>query len=167
MPTLNLKEIFKTTARFSGFYKIKPEELDVPPELGELKGPVEVEIQIEKAPRGYEVHLSIKGNIELECSRCLTPFIKNLESTETIRLEKYPEKPSISLKAQDLDVFFLEDEENFNLADLVREQIILSIPIKPLCRVDCQIPILEEPEEDTRFGVLKKFIQTKNFFIIL
>jgi uncharacterized protein len=92
MPTLNLKEIFKTTTRFSGFYKIKPEELDLPPELGELKGPVEVEVQIEKALRGYQVHLSIKGSIELECSRCLTPFIKDLESTETIRLEKYPEK---------------------------------------------------------------------------
>jgi uncharacterized protein len=125
MPTLNLKEIFKTTARFSGFYKIKPEELDLPPDLGELKGPVEVEVQIEKVPRGYEVHLGIKGSIELECSRCLTPFVKELESTETIRLEKYPEKLSISLKAQDLNVFFLEDEENFNLADLVREQIIL------------------------------------------
>jgi uncharacterized protein len=162
MPPLNLKEIFKSTARFSGFYKIKPEELDLPTELGELKGPVEVEIQIEKAPRGYEVHLSIKGNIELECSRCLTPFIKDLESTETIRLEKYPEKPSISLKAQDLNVFFLEDEENFNLVDLVREQIILSLPTKPLCRVDCQIPIPEEPQEDTRFGALKKLIQTKN-----
>ncbi|AHE95583.1 hypothetical protein THERU_01675 [Thermocrinis ruber] len=162
MPTLNLKEIFKTTARFSGFYKIKPEELDLPPELGELKGPVEVEIQIEKALRGYEVNLSIKGSIELECSRCLTPFIKDLDSTETIRLEKYPEKPSISLKAEDLNVFFLEDEENFNLADLIREQIILSIPTKPLCRVDCQIPTLEEPEEDTRFSALKKLIQTKH-----
>jgi len=77
-------------------------------------------------------------------------------------LEKYPEKPSINLNTQDLNVFFLEDEENFNLADIVREQIILSIPIKPLCRVDCQIPTLEEPEEDARFGALKKLIQTKN-----
>ena len=162
MPTLNLKEIFKRTARFSGFYKIKPEELSLPADLGGLKGPVEVEVQIEKVPRGYEVHLGIKGNIELECSRCLTPFVKELESMETLRLEKYPEKLSISLKAQDLNVFFLEDEENFNLADLVREQIILSLPTKPLCSVDCQIPTLEEPQEDTRFGALKKLIQTKN-----
>ncbi len=162
MPILNLKEIFKRTARFSGFYKIKPEELDLPPDLGELKGPVEVEVQIEKVLRGYEVYLSIKGSLKLECSRCLMPFIKDLESTETIRLEKYPEKPSINPNTQDLNVFFLEDEENFNLADLVREQIILSIPIKPLCRVDCQIPTLEESEEDTRFSVLKKFIQTKH-----
>jgi len=162
MPTLNLKEIFKTSARFSGFYKIKPEEIDLPPDLGELKGPVEVEVQIEKALRGYEMHLSIKGSIELECSRCLTPFIKDLESTETIRLEKYPEKLSINLNSQDLNVFFLEDEENFNLADLVREQIILSLPTKPLCRVDCQIPIPEEPQEDTRFSALKKFIKTRH-----
>ena len=163
MPTLNLKEIFKTSARFSGFYKIKPEEIDLPPDLGELKGPVEVEVQIEKALRGYEIHLSIKGSVELECSRCLTPFIKDLESTETIRLEKYPEKLSINLNSQDLNVFFLEDEENFNLADLVREQIILSLPTKPLCRVDCQIPIPEEPQEDTRFSALKKFIKTVNY----
>jgi uncharacterized protein len=92
MPTLNLKEIFKTTTRFSGFYKIKPEELDLPPELGELKGPVEVEVQIEKALRGYQVHLSIKGSIELECSRCLTPFIKDLESTENHKVGKVSRK---------------------------------------------------------------------------
>ncbi len=141
MPVLNLREIFKRTVRFSGFYKIEPKELNLPADLGELKGPVEVEVQIEKVLGGYEINLSIKGSIELECSRCLTPFIKEMESVEVIRLEKYPEKTSISLKPQDLNVFFLEDEENFNLADLVREQVILSVPTKPLCSADCQIPL--------------------------
>ena len=159
MPVLNLKEIFKTSKRFSGFYRIDPITLSLPADLGDLEGPVDAQVEIEKVAGGYEVKLTIRGKVKLECSRCLTPFVKELESTELIRLEKLPEKPSISLKASDLNVFFLEDEENFDLTQLVREQIILSIPTKPLCSIDCRIPYLEEHQEDSRFSALKRLIQ--------
>jgi len=87
------------------------------------------------------------------------PFVKEIESEETVRLENFPEKLTISLKAQDLNVCFLEDEEHFDLTQLVREQIILSIPTKPLCSPDCTIPTLEEYQEDSRFIALKRLIQ--------
>ena len=159
MPVLNLKEIFKTSKRFSGFYTIGPKDLNLPADLGDLEKPVDVEVEIEKATGGYLVNLKIKGEIKLECSRCLTPFVKEIESEETVRLENFPEKLTISLKAQDLNVCFLEDEEHFDLTQLVREQIILSIPTKPLCSPDCTIPTLEEYQEDSRFIALKRLIQ--------
>ncbi|WP_448588307.1 YceD family protein [Thermocrinis sp.] len=159
MPILNLKEIFKTSKRFSGFYRISPKDVSLPADLGDLESPVEVEVEIEKTTGGYSVKLRIKGEVKLECSRCLTPFIKEIESTETIRLERFPQKASISLRTQDLDVCFLEDEESFDLAQLVREQIILSIPTKPLCSVDCQIPSLGEAQESSSFASLKHLLQ--------
>ena len=159
MPILNLKEIFKTSKRFCGFYRIDPIALSLPADLGDLEGPVDAEVEIEKVAGGYEVKLTIRGKVKLECSRCLTPFVKELESTELIRLEKLPQKQSISLKAIDLNVFFLEDEENFDLTQLVREQIILNIPTKPLCSIDCTVADLEEYQEDPRFSVLKRLLQ--------
>ncbi|WP_448583825.1 YceD family protein [Thermocrinis sp.] len=159
MPVLNLKEIFKTSKRFSGFYQISPKDLNLPADLGDLEKPVYVEVEIEKVMGGYSVNLKVKGEVKLECSRCLTPFVKEIESAETVRLEKLPEKMIISLKAQDLNVCFLEDEEHFDITELVREQIILSIPTKPLCSTDCTIPTLEEHQEDSRFSALKKLIQ--------
>ena len=159
MPVLNLKEIFKTSKRFCGFYRIDPIALSLPADLGDLEGPVDAQVEIEKVVGGYEVKLTIRGKVKLECSRCLTPFVKELESTELIRLEKLPQKQSISLKAMDLNVFFLEDEENFDLTQLVREQIILGIPTKPLCSIDCTVPDLEEHQEDSRFSVLKRLLQ--------
>jgi len=72
MPVLNLKEIFKTSKRFSGFYTIGPKDLNLPADLGDLEKPVDVEVEIEKVTGGYLVNLKIKGEIKLECSRCLT-----------------------------------------------------------------------------------------------
>ncbi|MBM4294554.1 MAG: DUF177 domain-containing protein, partial [Deltaproteobacteria bacterium] len=41
------------------------------------------------------------------------------------------------LTAADLDVDFISGE-NIDLQGIVREQIILSMPLKPLCHEDCR-----------------------------
>ncbi|RMH09031.1 MAG: DUF177 domain-containing protein, partial [Aquificota bacterium] len=38
---------------------------------------------------------------------------------------------------KELEVSFYEDETAFDLTGLVREQIILSLPSKPLCSPNC------------------------------
>jgi len=85
----------------------------------------------------------------LECSRCLTVLYKDIGRRESIRIEPYPTKDVLYLKPSELDVSFFEDEESFELTELVREQIILSIPTKPLCSPDCSAGFYENLEEKT------------------
>ncbi len=151
MVKLNLKEIFKTKNRFSQSYVFKSEDLKLPPDLGEIREPVSVYVEITKEKGGYRVNMEIEGYVVLECSRCLTVFHKDIGRHESIRIEPYPTTTTevLYLKPSELDVSFFEDEEAFELTELVREQIILSIPMKPLCSPNCNVGLYEDLEERT------------------
>lgn len=156
MVKLNLKEIFKTKNRFTGSYRFKPEDIGLPPDLGELKEPLEVYVEITKEKGGYRVHMEIEGSVVLQCSRCLTLYQKDISKEESIRIEPYPTREVMYLKPSELDVSFYEDEEAFDLTGLIREQIILSIPTKPLCSPECAPQPASEVGVTTLGDLLKK-----------
>ncbi|SHK20235.1 YceD family protein [Thermocrinis minervae] len=158
MPVVNLKEAFKRGKRFTGSYRLSPKEVGLPADLGELREPVEVYLEIYKEDRGYRVFMSITGKVVLECSRCLTVFENDIGREHNFRIESYPTKDVMYLSPSDLEVSFYEDEENVDIAQLVREQIILSIPTKPLCDPECKGIHLEEAHADNPFAVLKRFL---------
>ncbi len=149
MVKLNLKEIFKTKKKFSQSYVFKPEDIKLPPDLGEIREPISVYVEITKEKSGYRVSMEIEGYVVLECSRCLTVFHKDIGRSESIRIEPYPTKDVLYLKPSELEVSFFEDEEAFDLTQLVREQIILTIPTKPLCSPHCIADFQESLEKKT------------------
>ncbi|WP_457600395.1 YceD family protein [Hydrogenivirga sp.] len=166
MITLNLKEIFERYDVFEDRYVIAPEELSLPAEVGDLREPVEVKVRIERDKDGYNVRLSIAGNVQLECSRCLELFDKDLSQEKTKHIEPYPREEHLSLSPEDLEVSFMEEPDVIVLEDMVREEILLSIPMKPLCKPDCmgvshQAIVFEEEKEapiDPRFAILKDLL---------
>lgn len=159
MVVLNLKEIFKRKNFFSAHYVLYPQDINLPADLGEITNPVEVDVEVQKEKGGYRFRLSIKGSVVLECSRCLKVFEKDITQTWDVKLERYEGGERVHLRPRDLEVSFYEDEENVSLGDLVREQIILSIPIKPLCSPDCKPYVNLEEDTETPFSVLKKFLR--------
>ncbi|MEJ5339152.1 MAG: YceD family protein [Aquificaceae bacterium] len=157
MVKLNLKEIFKTRNRFSQSYLFKPEDIKLPPDLGEIREPISLYVEITKERGGYRVYMEIEGYVVLECSRCLTIYQKDIGRSESIRIEPYPTRDVLYLKPSELEVSFFEDEEAFDLTQLLREQIILSIPTKPLCSPDCMAGFQEQLESRvTTLGDLLK-----------
>ncbi len=101
---------------------------------------------------------SLAATVELECVRCLAPF--RLELDEPLDLLFLPfsanvgpgkagkpgkpgrpgkpaEKEERELKDEDLAVSFYQDEK-IDMGLLIREQIYLALPMKPICRDDCQ-----------------------------
>ncbi len=159
MVRLNLKEIFKRRNRFSAHYTFTPSEISLPADVGELKNPVRVSLEITKEKGGYRVRMSMEGSVVLECSRCLTVFEKDISQVADIRIEHYPEGERVFLKPKDLDVSFYEDEQSVDITQLVREQILLSIPVKPLCSPDCPPPVHLEVQEESPFSALKKLLR--------
>jgi uncharacterized protein len=158
MVVLNLKEIFKTRSKFTASYSFTPEELKLPPDLGEIKEPVQIYLEITKEKGGYRVYMEVEGYVVLECSRCLTLYEKDVSRKENIRIEPYPTKDVIYLKPSELDISFYEDETAFDLTNLVREQIILSIPTKPLCSPDCKGEMPENTKGTTLGDLLKNML---------
>ncbi len=164
MVVLDLKEIFQQYDVYEKHYSLKPEDLSIPSDVGDLKKPVEVYLRIEKDSKGYRVHMVLQGEVELECSRCLNVFVKDISQDSEKIVGRYPKGENLSLSEEDLNFSFMEEPDTVILEDLVREEIILSVPMKPLCSPDCRgvdhpALILEEDKPtDPRFAILKNLL---------
>ena len=88
----------------------------------------------------YRLAGTIETILEMACGRCLEPFrvpvavgfdLRYLPQTEN-RGEDERE-----VQEDDLTTAFYQ-EETINLGDLVREQLYLTLPMKPLCRTECR-----------------------------
>lgn len=96
--------------------------------------------------------LSYSG--ELECSRCLAAYPFEQHQPVRLRLRARPPaapeakpvlaghvaRPSeeeIELSSEDLDVVFF-DKPVLPFEEIAREQVLIALPMKPLCREDCR-----------------------------
>jgi len=91
-----------------------------------LRGP----IQFTRVQGGILVEAQVETRVEIECVRCLElfPYETVLEVEETIGLGR--PRPGIT--------YTLTDEGWFDPLPLLREQIWVNLPMKPLCRPDCK-----------------------------
>ena len=94
----------------------------------------------QRTPKGIEVTGSIRTALSLHCARCLKECILpvELEFEECfIHMKDAPRDEDTELLQDDMDVGFLP-EEGIDLKDIVEEQILLNIPMKPLCQDGCK-----------------------------
>ncbi|MBI5195272.1 MAG: DUF177 domain-containing protein [Nitrospirae bacterium] len=76
----------------------------------------------------------------LLCSRCLEQCSCPLNvkfDVEYLPLKEVIEVGEHELTKEELDVSFYENDQ-IDVEELVREQILLAVPMKPLCRADCR-----------------------------
>lgn len=135
--------------------RITEEGLDIFPELGEewfrawqeedpgleFAGPGRITGKVHLEKHGREILLRghLEGNLTLTCSRCLDPYTAPVVADFTLLLEPGPEPavPEEELTAEALDLDFYQ-EEVVDLERYLREQIILMVPLKPLCAETCK-----------------------------
>ncbi|MDA8127015.1 MAG: DUF177 domain-containing protein [Deltaproteobacteria bacterium] len=82
---------------------------------------------------------TVSTNLEAPCSRCLEPSRQLVAAEFKYTFAPSPAEPQeeLELSADDLDFAYYE-EDTIDLDALVLEQILLQIPIKPLCKGDCK-----------------------------
>lgn len=97
---------------------------------------------VELTKHGHDIlvrgHLA--GYLDLACSRCLESFTQPVAADFDLLLVPGPGAAATEeeeLSATDLDLDYYTGEV-VDLESLLREQIILLIPIKPLCDETCQ-----------------------------
>jgi uncharacterized protein len=106
-----------------------------------LDGPLEVELDVQRAgKRKYILTGRLRGGLRVRCDRCLELFHRDLAISYQTFLELPHESASdaeVELQEEDLDVAFRIGEE-VDVLDIVREQVLLDLPMKRLCREDCK-----------------------------
>jgi uncharacterized protein len=149
----------------------------LPKEFGTLIGDAHLEARIRKVEEEIALEARLKAEIEMPCSRCLKEHLQQLdEHFEVMYLPEPEEQDSgdeLELDETDLNVEFYTDEM-IDLAELVREQLLILLPLKPLCREDCAglCPSCGQdlnegtcacPKDaiDPRFAILGKLLEQK------
>src|SRR5260370_17052848 len=91
-----------------------------------------------------EGQIRIQGNfetkIELVCARCLEPVVEDVSRTFDLFYAPLPRaaKPKEDkLKDDDTEIGFYQGPGLF-LADVLKEQVLLAVPLKVICHRNCQ-----------------------------
>lgn len=105
--------------------------VDFPKDEIEVSGPVEVDLGFTNTGDGIWVQGKIKALVNFPCSRCL----KEYKETVTAKVEERLKKAASS---EDEDVVFEMDETgSVDLSEIIRQSLLLNIPIKTVCSKDC------------------------------
>jgi uncharacterized protein len=128
--------------------------LDVPAEDFAVKAGVHVEGDVERGSgESYHLRAQVTGTVVLTCARCAEPF--DLDIDVPVDLTFVPadnERASVRSTGKAADdedddgremgeddpSLVVYDEPTIDLAQVAREQLYLAVPMKPLCREDCQ-----------------------------
>jgi len=109
----------------------------------EIVGGLRLSGRIDRLERdGFRLVAGLTGELRLECVRCLGPVALPIdEALDLVYLPRTSESAALAggeraLEASDMNVSFY-DEDRLELADTVREQLHLAMPVKPLCSSDC------------------------------
>ncbi|MEO7190675.1 MAG: DUF177 domain-containing protein [Vicinamibacterales bacterium] len=101
-----------------------------------------VELKAEATKDGQKIRLvgRLTAALEMDCSRCLEPFAVPVDNAFDLLFLPATAVVARDGEAQladdDVGVSFFHDDQ-IDLADVVREQFYLAVPMKPLCREDC------------------------------
>lgn len=142
-----------------------------------IVSPVEASLRIDK--RGSEVIITgtAKGTVELQCGRCLKIFGMDIDSRIDVVYHPASEinkEEHYKLKGDELDTGFYTNDI-LDTDNLLKEQLVLNVPMKPLCSegckglcpkcgIDLNITQCNCPtsEIDSRLAVLKQLLGKKN-----
>jgi len=107
-----------------------------------ITAPIELSTDVRKDGQKFRLVGTLSTAVEMPCSRCLDPltipvqtafdlmFLPQADAAERDELEH-------KIDDDDVGVSFYSDD-TIDLGQLVREQIYLTLPMKPLCRPDCR-----------------------------
>ncbi|AJE82038.1 MULTISPECIES: YceD family protein [Streptomyces] len=108
--------------------------------------PVELDLRLESVMEGVLVTGTARATAEAECVRCLEPLGLDVEA-DFQEMFSYPDAdergrgiarsdPDPAEDEEDEDRLFLEDGM-FDLEPVLRDAVVLALPMQPVCREDC------------------------------
>lgn len=95
-----------------------------------------LDLRVEAVSEGVLVTGTVHAVAEGECGRCLEPVTLDLE-VPIQELWYYPDRAPEAGPDDEEDVLVLADDL-LDLEPVVRDEIVLALPLQPVCRPDCQ-----------------------------
>ena len=104
----------------------------------EVEGFVEGKAKLIHSSRGVLVQCKLNTEVNLICSRCLNTFLCPISFTaEEEFLPLSDVSGDLALSSPEQSEGFTIDSKILDLSELIRQYVLLNLPMKPLCRPDC------------------------------
>jgi uncharacterized protein len=138
---------------------------------------IKIDLRLESVMEGVLVTGTVRAPLSGECVRCLEPIERELDS-EFQELYSYPDadtrtgghfKPAdAGDDAEEEDTLHLEGDL-FDLEPVLRDAVVLELPLQPVCQEDCQglcsecgARLADDPDHhhevtDIRWAALQQF----------
>jgi uncharacterized protein len=167
----NVSQLLQEPIGATRRYELDDEQLD----LGDGKRvrPIKGHVRLTRTQNGVLADADVRGEIQLECGRCLTeltqplefPFSEEFYQTVVVNTGAALPKP------EEPDVFLIDETHKLDLGEAMREYALLNVPMLPLCREDCKglCPVCginlndeecgcDAEQSDDRLAVLKQLL---------
>ncbi|MFV2195908.1 YceD family protein [Nocardiopsis sp. LOL_012] len=101
---------------------------------------IALDLRLEAVMEGVLVTGTAGGRITAECSRCLDPLSEDFEA-EFQELYRYSDENAEAAEsgedASDEDEDYYLEGDLLDLGPVVRDAVVLTLPLSPLCEPDC------------------------------
>jgi uncharacterized protein len=95
-------------------------------------------IEIDRLGAQLHLHVTYQGTFDTECSRCLKPVSLPVEGDfRIVCVHRADVGKSDGLGEEDADFIFDDNTDEIDLSPSIYEEILISLPMKPLCSEDC------------------------------
>ncbi len=158
-------------------HNYQPGELELDEERVTLVTPPRVAGRIQPSDSKVTIRGEATAELQVECDRCLKPLVIPVSSAfevEYVTPDIYKAGQAAELLDEDLSLSVF-DGEVIDIDELVREQLLLALPVQTLCREECKGLCPEcggdrnladcnclEVEIDPRWAGLKEIVNRKS-----
>ena len=137
---VDLKDLAHEKISFQASFE--PGVVDFGSENVQQVGPLDWSASAERAGDEIRVAGSLNTSLELACSRCLEPARVAINKPFDLFFrqrdeEMFDEDEEIELSESDTRTGFFTGTK-LAISDILREQILLALPMKALCTIDCK-----------------------------
>lgn len=135
---IELDKLENQRGKFAQVYDVS--ELPLDDEEVRLVEPAEVSGRIRRDGKDVELQGEVHAKVEVVCGRCLQPVALPIAAEfneRFVRAVSWAAEEQHELQAEDLNIAVF-DGEGIELNDLVREELLLAVPVNVLCRENCQ-----------------------------
>jgi uncharacterized protein len=135
---IELDQLEGTEGRFVHTYG--PGELDLEDERVRLHGTPEISGRLVRDRNKVILTGNLSAIAQVDCDRCLRVVEVPVETDLNLRyvtVQDYESLPAAALEDEDLALSVF-DGEAIDIDEVMREQVLLAVPLRTVCREDCQ-----------------------------
>jgi uncharacterized protein len=134
---LDVRELGRRPGSMRPVRRTVPAPADLGVELARIAegAPLELDLRLESVVEGVLVSGTVTAPVTGECARCLGP-VEDRVSVDVQELFAYPD--SVTDETADSDEVSHLVGDQLDLEPVVRDALVLALPLSPLCREDCR-----------------------------